>query len=349
MKAGNKKGSWDLRGLRLGTAAVLALALPAHAGREGNGGDGEALQFKLAGEAAIQSIIADPARYPEVRNLDLRQALDRAQILVTQQTLVVTKDGIRQDSVAVNYPTKDLIVLNRARWASQPARVQQGLALHEILGLEGIETTGNYAVSQRFLMNAGLSCDQSLCASPPQIAVFPFDDAATAFASATLPTPQDLQGRWMLIGSAEFPAAATGEFFNVGPGFYPDGKMPDPAGGYQKLYFTFRETSDLLGSQIHSVSYDQIGNESHKTLAHQGPLEVAFTPAGACFGVLTYNQDSSTSTDGYVNLVCRLVKDKGLLLCSATFNTGTPASYDATVQPLIGKIIGYLASTRVNP
>jgi hypothetical protein len=151
---------------------VMAVVLgSANAGAEtdiGNAGNADALEFTQDAHGAIAAVQADPVDYPQVQGLDLENILDGAQVLFSENPLSVTLDGVQQDAVAENF-APNLITVNQQSWeAIQDPAIKKALALHEVLGLAGIEATGQYPVSQKYLSGLGVQCSQDLCA-PPQI------------------------------------------------------------------------------------------------------------------------------------------------------------------------------------
>lgn len=334
------------------SAGAVLLSPQARAGREGNGGDGVALRFTMAGQKAIQAVLEDPNDYPELAKVNLKKTLDQAKILITDQPLTVRANGVNQSSVAINHPNQDLILINREAWNRQSPQVQQGLALHEILGLLGIESTGRYAVTQRFLMQEGLSCDQSLCAGPPVPAgEFTFDGAVKAFQSARIPTAEQLEGKWLTVGLAQDPSL-TAETTELPPeviGYFPDGRVPMRI-GYYLIYLGFHQGSDIFGNPGMSVEWSEIGNETHRILHHQGPFEMRIRPNGACFAMKAYTPSGSTSDQYYDDYVCRLTQNGNLLLCAEIVNGSDPKLPESNPQhALVGKVEVYSAYKRVSP
>lgn len=129
----------------------------------GNGGDEVALQFYAAATAAINIVEREFRRFPELRVVNLRQALSEVRVVVSQENSDTTFGDILQIPVAKNYPESRLIVINRQRWLMIEDKViLQALALHEILGILGYEGTGVYTYSARFLSLMGRSLDPSI-------------------------------------------------------------------------------------------------------------------------------------------------------------------------------------------
>lgn len=135
----------------------------------GNGGDSRALDFYNHALESIQNLKSDTASYPEVKNIDLQAVLDKVEILISEVPLYSVKGEVRQFSTAINYKNPDTIVVYGPRWNDlRNESIKLALALHEVLSLAGIEETGVYTVSQRFLGAKGISCESGLCENLPR-------------------------------------------------------------------------------------------------------------------------------------------------------------------------------------
>lgn len=135
----------------------------------GNGGDSRALDFYNYAQSSITFLKNNIDQYPEVKNADLQSILDKAEILVSEVPLYSVKGEVRQFSTAINYKNPDTIVIYGPRWNDlKNNSIKSALALHEVLSLAGIEETGVYTVSQRFLAASGISCDSGLCENLPR-------------------------------------------------------------------------------------------------------------------------------------------------------------------------------------
>ena len=137
----------------------------AYAGREtGNGGDPLELEFKRSAQEAIQDVKADPEKYPRLKDVDLMKTILGTDVHVVDQPLFVKKGEVSKESTAMNYNGPDTILINRQRWSEiVDAKIRRALALHEVLGLLKIEGTGDYSISQVYLKNLGVSCEEDLC------------------------------------------------------------------------------------------------------------------------------------------------------------------------------------------
>jgi hypothetical protein len=153
----------------------LALAALAFAGREvGNGGDPVGLEFEQCAHEALLDIANAPARYPGLDPAALEEILGEARTIVVRGVrLYAGEEGVGQESAAVNYPAAKQILVDGGRWEEiTSVHVRRALALHELLGLAGLESTGQYPYSHRYLQNAGESCEKDLCISFPTERVF---------------------------------------------------------------------------------------------------------------------------------------------------------------------------------
>jgi hypothetical protein len=143
-------------------AALFAFVLPqAHArpmgSESGNGGDSVALEFGLAAQTALDDLQSLPnlASPEEVRALN--QALSVAKVLTTSENLPVEANNIFQNSVAKNIRASKTIVIHRELWAQiTDFRIKKALALHELAGLIGLESTGDYHFSEKYLSSEGV-------------------------------------------------------------------------------------------------------------------------------------------------------------------------------------------------
>lgn len=123
----------------------------------GNGGDEIALEFQNAAISALEE--SEDLGLIKADQLELlRDTALNATILVTENPLASIRNGTEQESIAVNVPSSRTIIINRFRWTdiSNPY-LQAGIALHEVLSLQGIEGTGNYKISGAYLASFKLA------------------------------------------------------------------------------------------------------------------------------------------------------------------------------------------------
>ena len=135
----------------------------------GNGGDSRALEFSKSAADAIVEIKSKPLLYPEVKDIDLQKVLDNSEILVSEIPVYAMKGDVRQFSTAINYHDPDTIVVYGPRWSGvKNIYIRRALALHEVLGLAGLEGTGDYSISKRYLKESGITCSLGLCEDLPR-------------------------------------------------------------------------------------------------------------------------------------------------------------------------------------
>jgi hypothetical protein len=146
-----------MKKLLLIAAIVAAYSANAFAWKETGGGDEVALEFRAAFANALEAVKAGKVR-GRFSIEDLERAAAQANIVVVNETLTVRFNELTQDSVAVNQPAKGLIKINRDRWNRvKNSKIQEAIALHEVLSLIGVERTGYYEISAYYLEQAGLS------------------------------------------------------------------------------------------------------------------------------------------------------------------------------------------------
>ena len=151
--------------------SLLTLAQTAFAGGKviGNGGDPRALEFINSAKIAIEDLKKNEALYPEVKSKDLDAILTGTEVLVSQAPVFSLKGDVRQFSTAINYHDPDTIVVYGPMWSSiKNIQIRKALALHEILSLAGLEETGNYSISKRYLSQLGINCSDGLCETIPR-------------------------------------------------------------------------------------------------------------------------------------------------------------------------------------
>jgi len=130
----------------------------------GNGGNESALEFDQSARTALQIYGNVLKTYPELRGVDLVAILERAQILVASTPLYAVANGVKQPSTALNFPESKTVILDGRRWKRITQKpVREALALHELLGLAGVEGTGNYFISKKYLSLNGVNCASGLC------------------------------------------------------------------------------------------------------------------------------------------------------------------------------------------
>ncbi|KYG63667.1 hypothetical protein AZI86_12620 [Bdellovibrio bacteriovorus] len=120
-------------------------------GSVGNGGDPIALEFLRHANSILDEVSEDFETYPELQGKDLRSILKTIKVAVTNEVLIVEAHGRQQESTMINYPAKNMVVINRfAWWGIATREYKMMLIFHEILGLAGLEKTMEYPISQRY-------------------------------------------------------------------------------------------------------------------------------------------------------------------------------------------------------
>lgn len=136
---------------------VFVLSANAYAWKETGGGDEVALEFQQAFFSALRAVEEGKVS-GKFSAEGLKAAARKAQIVVVEKPLLVKAPGGTQESIAVNTPASFLIQVNRSRWnAIRDVKIKEAVALHEVLSLMGLEHTGYYEYSARYLEAAGLS------------------------------------------------------------------------------------------------------------------------------------------------------------------------------------------------
>lgn len=122
----------------------------------GNGGDGLAAEFILTAKDAFRILKSKPES-AQYLNLDkLSMAIANTKVISTKDSLIL--NGIEVD--AINYPSQQLIKINRARWLDlrhlNRTRTRFNLVVHEYLGIMGIDDH-QYDISESIvkIMNPG--------------------------------------------------------------------------------------------------------------------------------------------------------------------------------------------------
>lgn len=136
---------------------LFGLTQNALAWKETGGGDEVGIEFQSSFAKALR----------EIQNGTLKGHIDpdllsatalKTSVIVVDEALRVTAQGITQDSIATNDPARNLIKINRARWkAIRDPRTKEAIALHEVLSLVGLERTGLYEYSGLYASERGLS------------------------------------------------------------------------------------------------------------------------------------------------------------------------------------------------
>jgi len=266
--------------------------------------------------------------------------------VVSQEPVYAIDGQVKQESAAINYKNPDTVVISEARWNGiHNEAIKQALALHELTSLAGIEATGKYPVSGRFLESSGVPCNVDLCTAPPTPppGAFGFESAEKAFESGVTPAPNEIDGTWLNIGLTKLPELIPDDIFGMGPdGYYVDGVFSKDK-NIEKLIFA--DTKDLFsGNTTDTVvlKYYSPTLENHPLYSSEGPFKTSFTATGLCFGIIAWNRSTNQpdTSLAHFNKRCKLVKNGALLLCEESFN----ASREQTVsfaRPYLGKVVAY--------
>lgn len=126
-------------------------------GNSGGGGDEDGLDFQRTALQALKGLETNlPEVYETLRPLELENYIDAMSVLVIEEEIDVEAQEFFQNSIAVNFPDSLTIILSRPRWKSvQDQGLREGIALHEILSLARIESTGNYTISAKYASTLG--------------------------------------------------------------------------------------------------------------------------------------------------------------------------------------------------
>jgi hypothetical protein len=123
-----------------------------------SGGNDVGVLFRQAAQLVLDNVYREAILFPEIGQLDLYSILNSTTILVTTKHLTVDVNGVSQPSAAINYRSPNTIIVSGDLWFSMPSdEVRQALAFHEILCLAGLESTGKYNISSRYLGTSSLS------------------------------------------------------------------------------------------------------------------------------------------------------------------------------------------------
>lgn len=153
-----------MRKFILSIGILITVSAHAGGGTVGNGGNEAALDFLNSAKRMLSIYGSELKTYPQLKGKDLGKVVEKAQILVSSTSLFLEINGIKQESTAVNFKNPLTIVINEKRWANiKEDAIKEALALHELLGLVGVEKTGVYFISKNYLMKNGVICSEGLC------------------------------------------------------------------------------------------------------------------------------------------------------------------------------------------
>lgn len=151
--------------MRIFLLLSLGFAFPIYAMADGSsgssvrgGGDEVGIEFQQVMATALKEAgnMGLPVDMPQ-----LEQIAAQAKVLVVDTPLFVESAGLRQDSIAVNDRSDQTIQINRSRWKMIQSRsMKEGIALHELLSLAGLESTGQYPFTSRYMASFGLKASR---------------------------------------------------------------------------------------------------------------------------------------------------------------------------------------------
>lgn len=131
--------------------SVFANAKVGGGGNVGNGGHPIALDFLQSANKVVTDVNRDAHLFPELQGINFQKILKEVKVVVTDEDLLVEIEGKKQASTAMNFPDTNTVLINRSLWQQIPNRAQKlSLSFHEILGLVGLEKSGDYRISSRY-------------------------------------------------------------------------------------------------------------------------------------------------------------------------------------------------------
>lgn len=323
--------------------AIAFLPLSALAGREGNGGDPAALEFQKSALQAIQDIQSEATEYPAVKAAELSAIVLRLKILVVSDPLFVKKEGVSQESAAVNYPDIDTIYLNRARWKEiTNPDVRRALALHELLGLAGLESSGSYPISQKYLVKRGENCRPEICLNPPREISFTYKEAARVFNDARMPTEEEMLGSFKLVARIYEPDWKKAVQLT-------DAKYAP--GGYDEIV-KFEHQKNFTQSETFLIATEWSGNQVSESAKIVSLSEGANAACYSTFASESYYDDDSVLqtrlTKDYFSHECRvLANDPDQMICNQIFVMNDPIKGAKESKKFHRRSTRYEAYTRV--
>jgi hypothetical protein len=130
----------------------------------GNGGNANEIEFKHIMKRVTEFAYDSPEIFPElvVHREALRTAHTRIELQMTTDPEVIARHPLLKDRACINvikegfsnwWGTLSKIICKSDEWSALGQNVQSkhALVFHEVLGVLGIEMTGNYSLSNRIL------------------------------------------------------------------------------------------------------------------------------------------------------------------------------------------------------
>ncbi|MCM2279643.1 MAG: hypothetical protein NDJ89_16335 [Oligoflexia bacterium] len=138
-------------------ATTASLAEPGRGGDVGNGGDAWVAEFAHYA-AEVRNRVAESSDFDELVPWESLASIMRSAKLESTDSVLFDRDGLERE--ALNFPERELIRFNRARWSALSADRRLVLVLHEYLGLMKFDD-GNYEIS-RLILRAPRGIRQTL-------------------------------------------------------------------------------------------------------------------------------------------------------------------------------------------
>lgn len=132
----------------------------------GNGGDTLALSFLKRANTALNEASTDKDLRRQLPNKKLKRLIANLHVLVSDKPLYAKDSEATQTSVAINYYEggKAYVIIHRQGWEEiQDPDIEKAIAFHEVLSLAGLESTGRYPISYKYLAATGKPCAKDLC------------------------------------------------------------------------------------------------------------------------------------------------------------------------------------------
>ncbi|OYZ21209.1 MAG: hypothetical protein B7Y39_09735 [Bdellovibrio sp. 28-41-41] len=126
-------------------------------GQDRGGGDEVALEFQRAFAVALRKLKNEqPQVFQKFSIEKLEKRASSINVIVVDDALNISVKEIIQNSIATNARSTNTILINRTRWnAISDDWLKEGIALHEIASLEGLEQTGYYPISSIYVSLMG--------------------------------------------------------------------------------------------------------------------------------------------------------------------------------------------------
>lgn len=123
----------------------------------GGGGDDVGLDFQRTLQMALEGLRnQEPKTFKILEEKNIIGLARGIKIIVVDEELEAPIKGYTQNSVAVNLPHIKTILVNRQRWNNvKDSVIKEGIALHEIVSLLKLESTGRYDISSRYVVAKG--------------------------------------------------------------------------------------------------------------------------------------------------------------------------------------------------